>query len=615
MLKEIQKYEKDVLSGKIPSGNLLKLAVERNVRDMANSKKRTFPYEFNIKEAERIIKFCEMCHHWKGAKARTPIILEPNQKWRLALKYGWKEKKTGRRRFRKFYEEVARKNAKTTEKALEAIYHMVLDGGIGTCVVAAATKADQAKIVVNDAGKIIEATPVLKNRGFRLFKMKGKVYEIHYPATEGSMFAIGRDSDNQDGLDPSMGIIDEYHAHKDDGILNVVKSGMQARPEPMLSIITTAGFDMEGPCYKVERKNAIDILEGAKNDDTYFISIYTPDKEDEEKLKQIEPDRIKKYQKELKQILFKSNPNLGASVLLKNLSAEYVDAINKGGSALVNFLTKNANMWVDAPESWIESEVWSQNTIYNDLKMWPANSGPFGKSKYLKDYRIVSPEYIEKHLAGRECFGGLDLSSSLDFSSYVLVFTPDDDGRIPILPYVWTTEKNLKRLDGRQYYDWVSEGFLFAGKGSKINHNDIWDKIVETTEQFNVLQIAYDPHLAQHTIVQRAAESDEHYDLLAGFGQRLTNVSYPTKYIEETCHAEGSGDDVLGFEHFNNPVLSWMMKNVEINRDRNGNIGVSKRDPKKKVDAIAALVCAIASMLSYEEQEGGTILFVPDTGT
>ncbi len=595
-LRDVWQYEKDVLSGKVPSGKLLRLAVERNRRDMSRAKKKDYPYYFDEDAAVRIIKFCELCHHWKGSKARTPIELEPNQKWRLALKYGWKDKESKGRRFRKFYEEVARKNAKTTEKALEAIYHMMYDGGFGACVVAAATKSDQAKIVVNDAGMIIERTPGLLKKGFRLFKNKGKVYEIRYIPTDSNMFALGRDSDNQDGLDPSMGIIDEYHAHKDDGILEVVKTGMQARTEPMLSIITTAGFDMEGPCYKVERKNAIHILEDTKQDERYFISIYAIDKEDEENW-----DDPK--------VWIKSNPNMGASVVEANMMADMVDAKNKGGSTLVGFKTKNVNMWVDAPDTWIESDIWALNTVYNDLKMWPADSDIFGNSSYLRNYRIVTPAYVEEKLAGRECWGGLDLSNSLDFSAYVLVFKEDEDGRIPILPYIWTTQKMLKKLDERIYYDWVNEGFLFACDGNLIDHGQIWEKVVESTEVFDVLQVAYDPYLANHTVVQRCMESDLHW-LLVSFGQSITNVTYPTKFVEETCHSLGSTNDVQAFEHYNNPVLKWMMANVEIVRDNNGNIRVTKKDPKKKVDAVAALINACASKLAYEEQEGGTISFI-----
>ena len=132
-------------------------------------------------------------------------------------------------------------------------------------------------------------------------------------------------------------------------------------------------------------------------------------------------------------------------------------------------------------------------------------------------------------------------------------------------------------------------------------------------EDFEVLQIAYDPYLANHTVVQECQRS-EHEGLLVSFGQTISNLSYPTKKVEEVCHSVGSSNDVQCFEHFNHPVLKWMMANAQIIRDHNENIRLTKKDPKKKVDGIAALINAMASYLSFDDQEEGRIEFIPDVG-
>ena len=422
------------------------------------------------------------------------------------------------------------------------------------------------------------------------------------------MFSIGSDSKKQDGLKPERVIIDEYHAADSDSTKNVLSSGTLNRPNRSIDIITTAGFDKTGPCYAIERKNAIDVLEGIVIDESLFVAIYCPDEEDEEVLRKMKVIQDTDYPPELVDIISKGSPNLGASVQIDEVVGELIDAQNKGGTAWVNFVTKNLNMWVDAPSTWIPSEVWDRNTIYNDIQMWATDSEPFGNSQYLKRYRIVSLEYIEQELKGRTCYGGLDLSSKLDFSALVYVFEPDESGIVPILPYIWTTEAYMKKVDLANIYEWVNEGFLTACKGEIISHRMIFEKIKETYELFNVLNIAYDQAFAG-SIIEDC--QDEYGDLLVSFGQGIMKVSEPTKLIESTCYARGSEEELQGFEHFNNPVMRWMIGNAKVIIDNNANIRVTKKDVQKnKVDGVAALVNAMAVQLYYTHVEGGSITFI-----
>ncbi|GAF74392.1 unnamed protein product, partial [marine sediment metagenome] len=211
-MKQANQYIEDVLSGKILVGELTRLAVERHVEDLD----KDWKYTFDEKKAQRIIDFAEKCKHWKGEFAGENIILQPHQRFYFGSLFGWVEKKTGLRRFKTSYKEVARKNGKTTECALQSKYHLLADGEVGAQCYFVATKEEQARIGFKDVAEIIKVTPGLSTR-FKVFT-KSIVYKSSF------IKPLGSDSNTQDGFDPSMGIIDEYHAHKDDKMLNVIES-------------------------------------------------------------------------------------------------------------------------------------------------------------------------------------------------------------------------------------------------------------------------------------------------------------------------------------------------------------------------------------------------------
>ncbi|GAH01029.1 unnamed protein product, partial [marine sediment metagenome] len=228
----------------------------------------------------------------------TKNYTRPHQRFYFASLFGWVNKNTGLRRFKESYKEVARKDGKTTELAIVSLTHLMIDKEEGSQVYCGATKEAQATILVNDAGKIINKTPELKNR-FRLFTNREKYSRVVYDKTSSFIAPVGADSKTLDGFDPSVGNVDEYHEHKTDEVLNVIVSGMGSRREPLLNIITTAGFNKNYPCYSVKRKTAIEILKGVKVDETFFIMIFTLDDGDDWKDESV---------------WIKANPNLGVSV-------------------------------------------------------------------------------------------------------------------------------------------------------------------------------------------------------------------------------------------------------------------------------------------------------------
>jgi len=545
-MQRIESYILKIKSGEIIAGRLIKLAVDRHLRDLESK-----DFYFDTETVQQVLDFCEICRHWKGTKAGERLILEEWQCFYIGSIFGWKLN-NGRRRFRRTFMEVARKNAKTTMLALINLYHLMIENESGSQVYCAATKEDQARILVNDTGKIIESTPELRKR-FKLFKYKDLITRVSYSATNSFVAALGRDSRTHDGFDPTMGNIDEFHEHPTTEILNVIVSGMGARPQPLLNVITTAGFNKEYPCYLVTRKTGIEILEGAKKDESSLVLIYEMDNGDEW-------DDKKNW--------IKANPNIGVSVEPTFLDSEFITAQNEGSRTEVNFKTKHLNMWVDAPDVWIPDERWMR-----------CNG--------------VAP-----NLNGATVYAGLDLAKTLDLNAFVLLFT-DFDPMI-VKAYFWLPEDTLNQADKDNYNQWVKEGLITVIPGSIARGNIIAKDILEIIKPYNIKSIAYDPYIATHECVPIL---DDAGLVLSPLVQRFSDLSPPTKKLEELVYSKR-------INHLNDSVLRWMMGNIVLQTDSNGNIKIDKKKSGNKIDGVAALVNAIAQWVDFDD--GSSIYNIRD---
>ena len=536
MQNRFDRYINDVLSGKVKTGELTRLAVERCVNDMS----KNWEYELDFRIVHRVCSFFEMLHHWKGEWAGKPIHLEDHQVFYLGNLFGWVNKETGLRRFRTSFKAVARKNAKTTESACKAIYHLMADGEQGAQVYSAATKEDQARLVVNDAGQIIRKTKYLVNK-FKMYRSREKITRILYPTTNSFIHPLGSDSDSQDGFDPSYGIIDEYHAHPTDAMLNVIESGMGARQQPLIDIITTAGFNKTYPCYTNLRRVAIEVLRGIKTDESFFALIYEPDKDDD-------------WQDETTWI--KSNPNLGVSVSIDHLRARMQQAKNEGGTKEIDFKTKNLNIWTDASKVWIPDDRWME-----------CNFGSFVPKKKA------------------ECYGGLDLASVRDITSLAFVFPGD---KLQIVNYFFVNEEMVKnrRMDGVRYDIWASEGFMEITPGNVTDYDYIKKRVLEICELYDVKKIHYDRWNSSQLVIN-LIEIGVHME---PFGQGFASMNAPTKELERLVYTHE-------INHQGNPVLRWMLSNVEIQTNPAGDVKVDKGKSADKVDGIVATIMAIAGKI------------------
>ncbi len=558
--KKFWQYIDDVESGKLLTGELVKLAVKRFVTDV---KKKDFHFDFD--RGEHVVNFIEkFCRHWKGEWAGKPFLLEPHQHFYFINLYAW-IRDDGTRRFRSSYKEVARKNAKTTEAALDSLYHLCKDNEPGAQVYAGATKEAQATIVVNDAGQIIKKSPALSKR-FQLFELRGDIKRVVYPGNSSFMSPIGRDSKTQDGFDPSKAVIDEYHAHPTSHTRDVIESGMGARRQPMSNIITTAGFNKMGPCFEL-RHTASQILKNVLQDDSFFAIIHSLDVKDDWK-------DVKAWSK--------ANPNMGSSVKLANMIDLFTKAKNEGGQKEVDFKTKNLNLWTDSADVWISDEMWQANHYGTKVE----------------------------EMRGLECYEGLDLASTTDINVVSLYFPEFREVKgkkiSGIIPNFYIPDDNvetLSRKDRVDYRKWIDRGLMKTTPGNIIDYDFIEEDIYELKTQYNLKSLAYDPWNAGN-IVGRLSNSGVTCSPLR---QGFASLSTPTKEFERQARG--------GYlEHFNNPILRWMVGNVTLDRDAANNIKPNKAKSFNKIDGVSASINAIAEWMicKNEPQKTAGMFMIED---
>jgi len=532
-MKRFWNYIEEVLSGRQVTGELIRLAVQRFVAD----RDRNWGFVFDEKRAEKAIKFFEILRHWKGEWAGTRIHLEPNQCFYIGQLFGWVHKDTGLRRFRTSFKEVGRKNGKTTECAGKALCHLLIDKEEGAQIYFAATKEDQARIGFLDVQEIAKNTPEVRDKVTVM--TKSVLFESSF------IKPLGSDSNTQDGFDPSWGVIDEYHAHKTDKMLNVLESGMGSRRQPMIDVITTAGYFKEYPCYAALRKTAIDVLKGIKQDDTLLAVLFEMDKEDD-------------WHDE--NVWIKANPNLGVNLKLDFLQTRYLKAKNEGGTKEVDFRTKNLNQWTDTAEVWIQDELFM------------ACSDP------LPD------------LTGRACWMGLDLASTGDMNSLALFF-PGSPAYL-IVRYFVPEDTLMQRVkDGADHLRWKSGGWLFSTPGNVTDYDFIIRDAVELSKKYKISKLGYDPWNATQTAIKLQDSGFKVEEVRQG----IQSMGEATKKLELLIRSRG-------VMHGGNPILRWNCSNVVIKRDSNDNYKMDKGSSAGKIDGMVASVIAITAWMRDVEK-------------
>lgn len=542
-------YISDVQSGRIAACKWVKLAVKRHIADLRRAGTEGFPYRFEPEYAERCIDFIQQLEHTKGDFANRAlrgdirIKLEPWEQFLVWEIEGWR-RPDGRRRFTRAYVEVARKNGKTTFAAAMANFHFFADRPReeGPEVYFAATKQEQASLAWNEAERQIRRNRILSPRA----KTYASKQRIVIPETAALMRPLGRDSGTEDGLNPSFALIDEYHAHPDAGLIDVLESGMGSRSQPLTLIITTAGTNHTGPCYE-EHDRLKKMLEGSLPAvDHFFGVIYTLDEGDDW---------------ENPRVWGKANPNLGVSVREDYLRERIALAANNP-TKVRDVQTKNLNIWRHSAMGWITAEQWKKCAV---------------------------PAYDEAELAGRSCYGGMDLSSTQDITALALTFPPGEPGE-PYknlyrfyIPEELTAEKEFS--DKVPYQAWIDQGLVFATPGNVIDYDYIEADILAWAERYRIEEFCYDPYHAQE-IVNHMTDA----------GINMIPISQSYRMMSPLCGAYEQKTLSRQMAHNGNPVMNWMIACVELKSDRQGNVMPMKPrrgSSGKRIDGVVANVMSL----------------------
>ena len=421
------------------------------------------------------------------------------------------------------------------------LYMLFADGESRPEVYSAATVKDQAKICFADAVEIVKATDLKKY-------LTPYRNSISYDLKGGQFKPLSSDYGTHDGLNPSCGIIDEFHAHKDSGMFDVIKSAFGARRQPLMFIITTAGFNKAGACYAY-RDNVTKILRGVNQDDALFGIIYTLDNKEEW-------DNPKMW--------IKSNPNLSVSLSADYLADQVKDAKNRP-EAVRNVMTKNVNLWVDAEKTWILDDIWQEcigSTNPLDLK-------------------------------GCDCWGGLDLSNVSDVTAFVLLF--NEGNKFQLLPFFWIPEDKMQekvRKENINYDKWLRDGVIKVTPGNVLDYDFVKADILQIASQYNLKSTAYDRWNSSQTIIDLTNEGME----FSPFGQGYGSMAAPTKQFETLVLTKQ-------VEHFCNPVLRWMLASTVVMTDPAGNIKPDKAKSSQKIDGIVASIMALGEWMTAQANE------------
>lgn len=538
-VQRAEDWANGVLLGEIPSGKYARLAVERFVRDLERIGSEGFPYYLDVDEAERWLEFLAELKHVKGPKAGERFEPSGYQCFIVLNLYGWRELLPDGsivRRFREAYVEVARKNGKSFFVAGLGLGHLCIDGEFGAEIYCGATSEKQAYEVFRPARDMLLACPELVDRyGVNVHPRSRTLWILE----NGNRFEpiIGNPGD---GASPSFGIVDEFHEHKNSNLIGALQTGMGARAQPLLMIITTAGSDFGGPC-KERRNDIVRILEGTVEDDHVFGMIFTIDEGDA-------------WQDEA--VLAKANPNLEESVSLRYLLGELAKA-KRLPSAQVDYRTKHLNQWVGAKAAWM-----------NMLKLQACGK----RGLELDAFR------------GRRCLVGLDLASRVDLASMALLFPEGET--VTAFVKRWLPGAQLDGND--RYRAWREVGLVNVTEGDEIDFGAIEDELEQVGRDFELAAIGYDPFQATQ-FAQRATQKGLP---MVEVGQTVKNLSEPMKELEAVIYGRrfvyDAGDE----------CLVWQFGNVVARRDLKDNVFPNKERPESKIDDIVAILIAFNRLIA-----------------
>jgi len=518
---------------------------------------------FDEERALRYLDWMKLFKHRKGPLAGKQKIPVPYEIFVYSNIYGWIDCETELRRFRRAYEQVARKNAKSQDKGIQALYEISAFGEQSAEAYVAATKKEQTRFVWGEASWLYKNSDLLKDKFTTKYDQELQQVIIRHKKSDSFFSRLSKDDKKSgDGANPQFLVIDEYHLHQTTEYYDLGTSGMKTRSQPLLSIITTAGFDLNNPCYTVEYDYVSKILDPSIpiENERYFVMICEADLDEEGKLiDEVSSDTAR----------MKANPIIGdTDVGKESIAIDLQEALDKPDK-MRDFLTKTLNIWINQkPLGFMDMAKWK--SCGASLKR------PFPDIKG-RQWKVTA---------------GLDLATRIDLAS--VGFEIDMGDTIAVMSHSFmpkeTYEKRMKVSRKIPFDLWENEGWLTVTPGAQIEYATILDYVVEIYEK-NVWrkdEACFDRHLAtwlEGEMTKRGFVSVE-------VPQIITMLSNPTKDFKGIVYNISTEETERKLIHDNNPVLGWAISNAVTKQDHNKNIMLDKDKSSECIDPIAALINA-----------------------
>lgn len=529
-------YVNDIIDGEISACVKHRWACERFLKDLESTQEEECSFYFDIEQLFDFYEWCKQFKHFKGVLAGQYIELTDFQLFIAANIFCFLNKVTHKRRFLRVFIELARKNAKSQFLALIASYITFLSDQQEECYIAGWDR-QQSSLVYNDILKQLSASEMLEG------KYKDAYGKITHLRSGSIIVPLSKEAKKTgDGTNPSIGIVDEYHAHDTSEIYDVIDSGMGARENTLMFIITTAGFNINGPCYK-EYKYCSQVLdpENPVENDEYFIIICELD----------EKDDIKD-----EDVWIKANPIVATyEAGIKKLRSDLKIALDNP-EKMRSFLTKRMNRWVDEkPNGYMNMSKWSscgRNLDWEELR-------------------------------GQEVYIGVDLSAKIDLTS--VNFETKKDGKYLIKNHSFMPEDTLalrSRTDKAHYQLWAqNEKWITPTPGSVVDYSFIKKYIMEKEEQYDlkIKEICADPWNA----TQFMQDMENEGYVVVEIRQGIATLGGATKDFREQVY---QGNVI----HDESPVLTFAMANAVTKMDANENIMLDKSKSTERIDPAAAAI-------------------------
>ncbi|WP_417536112.1 terminase large subunit [Methylophaga sp.] len=549
-LDPVTSYALDVTKGKIIAGPHVRDSCKRHLDDLEHAHERGF--YFDVERVQYALDFFEHVLVLNGGEFEgKPYIPIGWQAFVIGSLFGWINEK-GLRRFRVAYIETGKGSGKSPLAAGIGMFGLVADNEPRAEIYAAATKKDQAMILFRDAVAMVDQSPNLSKRIVKSGTGE-KVWNLSYPEG-GSFFRPVSADDGQSGPRPHVSLLDEIHEHKNGNVVKMMRAGTKGRTQALMLMITNSGHNKNTICWEYHDYGA-KVAAQQLEDDAFFTYICALDEGD---------DPLND-----ESCWAKANPSLGVTIQPQYLR-ELVKEAKGMPSAESSVKRLNFCMWVGAESPWISADVW------------------------LDAQELID----EQKLYGRDCYLGIDLSSTQDLTAGVFLFEPtESDPYWRIKPYFWLPDHDLKKKgekDGVNYLKWVEDGHLETTPGKAVSKLFVAQRLVAIAENYNLKLAGYDRWRIEDL---KQSLADEGQSLpLEGYGQGYKDMG-PAVSEFETLLLNGQ------IKHNGNPVLTWCAANAVTESDPAENKKISKSKATGRVDGIVATLNAIGMTLRPVEEE------------